>query len=52
MDAMSVHQEAAYRRLYRWIRNECRRFEAPVAEITPLMRKAITALKERPALLR
>eukprot|EP01114_Cavostelium_apophysatum_P003972 TRINITY_DN14104_c0_g1_i1.p1 TRINITY_DN14104_c0_g1~~TRINITY_DN14104_c0_g1_i1.p1 ORF type:complete len:708 (+),score=123.47 TRINITY_DN14104_c0_g1_i1:88-2124(+) len=51
MDVMSLHQESAYRRLYKWVRGECRRFTSPVPEISPLMREAIHALKDRPVLL-
>jgi len=46
-----MHQEASYRKLYRWIRTECNKFDSSNPDITPLMRKAIQALKERPVLL-
>jgi hypothetical protein len=52
MEAMTLHQDAAYRKLYRWVKNECRRFDATVPEITPLMKDSINALAETPVLLR
>jgi hypothetical protein len=53
MDIMTIHEESAYRKLYRWVRNECRKFEESSApELTPLLRESIAALKERPVLLR
>lgn len=50
---MSLHQEAAYRRLYRWVRDEARSLENDVTEPTydPLMSAALNALRERPVLL-
>ena len=52
MDAMNMHQEAAYRRLYRWAKSECSaalaRDDAP--EVHPMLPRALEALRERAVL--
>ena len=61
LDAMCMHEEAAYGRLYRWIRNECRKFDSndgsssvnpAYIDVSSLIKESIAALKERPVLLR
>jgi len=63
MDAMSLHEEAAYRKLYKWVRNECRKFSVSYPypndnssldianNISPIFKVAIAALKNKPVLL-
>jgi hypothetical protein len=51
MDLMSMEQETAYRRLYRWVRNECKNLDSEAPDIQPLMRAAIGSLRARPVLL-
>lgn len=52
MDAMAMHQEAAYRRLYRWVKSECSTALASddTPEIHPLLPRALDALRERSVL--
>jgi len=52
METMSMHQEAAYRKLFRFVKAECAKFSSPVPEATPLVIQAIGALNDRPVLLR
>jgi hypothetical protein len=53
MDVMSLHQESGYRRLYRWVRDEARKFEEESSEpeYNSLLNPALKALQERPILL-
>lgn len=53
MDAMSLHQEQGYRRLYRWVRDEARVFEDENSEpeYNSFLIPALKALQERPVLL-
>lgn len=52
MDDMSAHMEAAYKLLYRWVKNECRGLDSDSPELSILLLDAFTALQERPVLLR
>jgi hypothetical protein len=48
MDSMAMHQEAAYRRLYRWVKSECNSALADDApELHALLPLALDALRER-----
>lgn len=48
MDSMAMHQEAAYRRLYRWVKSECTAALADDApELNTLLPLALDALRER-----
>ncbi len=48
MDSMAMHQEAAYRRLYRWVKSECTTALADDApELNSLLPLALDALRER-----
>lgn len=51
MDSMSNIQEQAFRRLYKWLKDECSRFENPMPMVTPLMKEALDTLKDRPMLV-
>lgn len=44
-------QENAFRRLYKWLKDECNRFENPAPTFTPLMKDALETLKDRPILI-
>jgi hypothetical protein len=51
MDAMSEHLEGAYRKLYRWVRGECKLLEVDAPELDHLFISAFVALRDRPVLL-
>lgn len=51
MDMMSLHQENAYKKLYRWVRSQSRTFSENSPVISDLVRQSILALKDRPILL-
>lgn len=57
MDAMAVHQEAAYERLCRWVQTQCAALGeqepgAPSAEISPQLARGMALLAARPLLQR
>jgi len=53
LDEMSLHSDAAYRRLYRWICSECRKFDSNLSliEVPEMLKHAICALLAQPVLL-
>lgn len=53
MDSISIQQESAYRRLYRWVREETRTLENDAAEpeYDRMVHIALKALRERPVYL-
>lgn len=52
MEDMSAHMEAAYKLLYRWVKNECRALDSDSPDVPVLLLEAFGALQERPVLLR
>eukprot|EP00123_Amoebidium_parasiticum_P015477 comp22991_c4_seq1/m.36606 comp22991_c4_seq1/g.36606 ORF comp22991_c4_seq1/g.36606 comp22991_c4_seq1/m.36606 type:complete len:801 (-) comp22991_c4_seq1:43-2445(-) len=52
MDNMTLLQETGYERVYRWAQSECRGLSRDTPEITPIFRRALQTLRDRPALLR
>eukprot|EP01104_Vermistella_antarctica_P016259 TRINITY_DN5516_c2_g2_i1.p1 TRINITY_DN5516_c2_g2~~TRINITY_DN5516_c2_g2_i1.p1 ORF type:complete len:759 (-),score=155.72 TRINITY_DN5516_c2_g2_i1:5-2020(-) len=51
MESMSMHEQAAYERLYRWLKSEAQTLEELESpEPNPLLRVALRALLERPVL--
>lgn len=51
MELMSMYEQSAYERLYRWTKVECRKLESSDCEISPLVKQALFALNQRPVLL-
>lgn len=49
MDSMSTLQESAYERLYRWVLNECKKFESDSPEISQLLQRGVKTLRHRTA---
>ena len=53
MDQMASYQERAHERLCRWVQIECRALaEEDGPDVSPLLTKAMTALRRRPTLYR
>jgi len=50
MEEMTLHQEGALERLYRWTQNHCRSLENN--EIGPLIVEAMSRLQDRPVLFK
>ncbi|XP_014681366.1 PREDICTED: conserved oligomeric Golgi complex subunit 6-like [Priapulus caudatus] len=50
MEAMALHQEAAYERLYRWTQSECRVLNSDLPDINATLCQAMRALQDRPVL--
>ncbi|CAD7013995.1 conserved oligomeric Golgi complex subunit 6 [Ceratitis capitata] len=50
MEEMTLHQEGAFERLYRWTQNHCRNLENN--EIGPLVIEAMSRLQDRPVLFK
>eukprot|EP01102_Stenamoeba_stenopodia_P015701 TRINITY_DN5379_c0_g1_i1.p1 TRINITY_DN5379_c0_g1~~TRINITY_DN5379_c0_g1_i1.p1 ORF type:complete len:699 (+),score=129.08 TRINITY_DN5379_c0_g1_i1:47-2098(+) len=50
MDLMTIHEQAAYNRLYRWIQAQCKELDLETPEPNPVLKAAIAALRERPVL--
>lgn len=51
MEEMTLHQEGALERLYRWTQNHCRNIDAN-NEISPLVVMAMNKLQDRPVLFK
>eukprot|EP01124_Arcella_intermedia_P031592 TRINITY_DN7172_c0_g1_i1.p1 TRINITY_DN7172_c0_g1~~TRINITY_DN7172_c0_g1_i1.p1 ORF type:complete len:654 (+),score=160.78 TRINITY_DN7172_c0_g1_i1:257-1963(+) len=51
MDNMSEYMESAYKKLYRWVKNECRSLDKELPEISSLLPEAFASLQERPVLM-
>lgn len=52
MEAMALHQESAFERLYRWTQNECRTLTGDSPDISPMLCQSMEALQDRPVLFR
>ncbi|XP_070537699.1 conserved oligomeric Golgi complex subunit 6-like isoform X3 [Ptychodera flava] len=52
MEAMALHQETAYERLYRWTQGECRMLSSDSVEVSPLLCQAMQTLQDRPVLFK
>ncbi|XP_062578733.1 LOW QUALITY PROTEIN: conserved oligomeric Golgi complex subunit 6-like [Saccostrea cucullata] len=52
MEAMALHQESAYERLYRWTQNECRTLTGDSPDVSPMLCQSMEALQDRPVLFR
>ncbi|KAL1919011.1 uncharacterized protein VTP21DRAFT_2392 [Calcarisporiella thermophila] len=50
MESMSIYQENAYDKLYRWTQQECRSLNRDFLEASAALRSAMQALKQRPVL--
>ncbi|XP_017780068.1 PREDICTED: conserved oligomeric Golgi complex subunit 6 [Nicrophorus vespilloides] len=50
MEQMTLHQEGALERLYRWSQNHCRNVDNP--ELTEIIQKAMERLQDRPVLFK
>jgi hypothetical protein len=49
LNATAEHQERALARLYRWVQAHCVELEADVVTASSVMRRAMSALRQRPA---
>ncbi|KAI8815398.1 oligomeric complex COG6-domain-containing protein, partial [Cladochytrium replicatum] len=50
MESLSVYQESAYEKLFRWAQHECRAMNREIPDLTPAFRDAMSALRQRPVL--
>ncbi|XP_065840414.1 conserved oligomeric Golgi complex subunit 6-like [Oscarella lobularis] len=50
MEAMALHEESAYERLYRWTQQQCRGLTTDVPEVSPAFSHALKALNDRTVL--
>lgn len=50
MEEMTLHQEGALERLYRWTQNHCRNLEN--SKVGPLVVEAMSRLQDRPVLFK
>jgi hypothetical protein len=49
MDTMSMLQETAYERLYRWVQQECKNLDRESPDITQLLQRGVKTLRHRTA---
>ena len=50
MEAMAMHLEEGYERLYHWTQSQCRSMTGDLPSSSPALRRALQELKERPIL--
>ena len=50
MEQMSRYQESAFDKLFKWAQSECRSMNRDSPEVSPALRAAMKALKQRPVL--
>lgn len=52
MEAMALHLESSYEKLYRWSQDECRGLTGDLPDISNKLSRAMAALQDRPVLLK
>jgi len=52
LESMSMYQEAAFEKLYRWTQGELKTLTREIVELSPTFHQAIFALKDRPVLFK
>lgn len=52
MEAMALHLESSYERLYRWTQDECRSLTGDLPDLSGLLSRAMAALEDRPVLFK
>lgn len=52
MEAMALHLESSYEKLYRWSQDECRGLTGDLPDISSKLSRAMAALQDRPVLFK
>lgn len=52
MEAMALHLESSYERLYRWTQDECRSLTGDLPDLSGMLSRAMAALEDRPVLFK
>ncbi|PFX23787.1 conserved oligomeric Golgi complex subunit 6-like [Stylophora pistillata] len=52
MEAMALHLESSYEKLYRWSQDECRGLTGDLPDISNTLSRAMVALQDRPVLFK
>ncbi|XP_068689707.1 conserved oligomeric Golgi complex subunit 6-like isoform X1 [Montipora capricornis] len=52
MEAMALHLESSYEKLYRWTQDECRSLTGDLPDLSGMLSRAMAALEDRPVLFK
>ncbi|KAL9964607.1 hypothetical protein ACROYT_G028269 [Oculina patagonica] len=52
MEAMALHLESSYEKLYRWSQDECRSLTGDLPDVSSMLSRAMAALEDRPVLFK